>query len=61
MFRGSKGLDRYGRRFHSSDCFLIVGDRSKKGRVLENSAVCSGESRRMGNLYLCKLNTSTIY
>lgn len=61
MFKGSKGLDRYYRRFWSSDCFLIVCDTSKKGRASENSAVCGGKSRRMGNLYLCKLNAFTIY
>lgn len=61
MFGGSKGLDRYDRRFWSLDCFIIVGDISKKGGVSENSAVCSGKSRRMRNLYLCKLNVFTMY
>lgn len=62
MFRGSKGLHRCDRRFWSLDCFLIVDDTHKKGRVSENSSVCMMKEFQLGrSLFYCSVLCKTAY
>lgn len=62
MFRGSKGLHRCDRRFWSLDCFLIVDDTHKKGRVSENSSVCMMKEFQLGrSLCYCSVLCKTAY